>query len=421
VVLGPSSPRNSQARTRDLARATLFTGKVTGSFFERHVMRPRLASSRIRVLLPLAAALSLTSALVMVSAMSPHHATPVERTPRASPANDATDARGATGPWGATALRGAYRIGEPTGPTSTIAVVEAFGYPHAEADMNHYRKRFGLPACTTSSGCFRKLNQSGEQGHYPKPDAGWGEETAIDLDMVSAACPTCRIILVQASDTGRGLDLAQQTAVAAGATVVSNSWGSVEHDGARRKASFFLHPGVTTVASTGDSKYGPAHFPASVPGVVAVGGTVLSRSSATSRGWSEKAWSSASSGCSHFFAKPAWQTDSGCHAHRTVADVSAVASDLRAYDTSLPRHRRGWQVEDGTSASAPFVAGMIAAAGGGGLRPAQLYADPGAFNDVVGGSNGSCRPRYLCTGVTGYDGPTGLGSPRSPQAFAPPA
>jgi subtilase family serine protease len=366
-------------------------------------MALRPASSRLKSLLRLAWVAALAATLVAVAP---------------SPSANAHSG-GSSGHWGATALRSAYRIGVPTTRTSTIAVVDAFGYPHAEADMNHYRRHYGLPACTKASGCFRKLNQRGDQGSYPKPDSGWAEETAMDLQMVSAACPTCRLILVEASNTGRGLDRAQRTAVRAGATVVSNSWGSVEHDGARRNAAFFRHPGVTTVASTGDSKYGPAHFPATVPGVVAVGGTVLSRSGDSARGWSEKAWAHASSGCSRYFAKPSWQSDSGCHGHRTVADVSAVASALRIYDTSLPRRRRGWSVEDGTSAAAPFVAGMIAAAGGGGLTTKQLYAEPDAFNDVVGGSNGSCRPSYLCTAVRGYDGPTGLGSPTSPEAFAP--
>jgi hypothetical protein len=322
--------------------------------------------------------------------------------------------------WGAPALRDAYDIGEPAGPTGTIAVIGAFDYPHAEADMNHYRAQYGLPACTSTSGCFTRLNQKGEAGHYPQRDSDWGVEAALDLQMVSAACPTCHIVLVEANRPSDGaLFKAEQTAVDAGATVTTHSFGRIELTGAEGDAQHFDHPGVTAVASTGDAGYGPAQFPASSPDVVAVGGTVLSRSATDPRGWSEKAWADGSSGCSAYFAKVAGQTDTGCHG-RTTADVSAVARGLAIYDTSLPKRYRGWLTVDGTSASAPLVAGMIASVDGGGLRPSGLYAASAGFSDVVGGSNGFCRGSYLCTGVVGYDAPTGLGSPSSPYAFRPP-
>jgi hypothetical protein len=327
--------------------------------------------------------------------------------------------RGASKPtgWGATALRSAYAMGSVPPGTSTIGVIDAFGYPHAEADMNHYRAQYGLPACTTANGCFRKLNQAGEAGNYPTPDQSWGMETALDLQMVSAACPTCHIVLVEAKNPGdAAFALAEQTAVDAGATVTSHSYGRIELTGDDSRTSYD-HAGVTAVASTGDEGYSPASFPATSPGIVAVGGTVLSHPNGDPQGWAEKVWSGASSGCSAFFAKPSGQPGTACPG-RSVADVSAVASGLAIYDTSVPKGYRGWAEVDGTSASAPLIAGMIASVGAGGLRPPDLYAKgPAAFHDVVSGSNGFCRHNYLCTGVRGYDGPTGLGSPVSPASL----
>jgi hypothetical protein len=324
--------------------------------------------------------------------------------------------------WGAPALRQAYGLGADPAP-STVAVVVAFNYPHAEADLNHYRAQFGLPACTSASGCFTKLNQKGESGSYPPRDFGWGVEASLDLQMISTACPSCHIVLVEANQpSDRAFGHAEQTAVDAGATVTNHSFGRIELTGTDTQASLYDHPGVTSVASTGDFGYGPASFPASSPSVVAVGGTTLARSATAPRGWTEKAWRFAGSGCSAYFDKVAGQTDPACHM-RTDSDVSAVAKGLAIYNTSLPRSFRGWLEVDGTSASSPLVSGMIGSVGSGGLRPADLYAGPAdAFHDVTTGANGFCQGSYMCTGVPGYDGPTGLGTPKGVDSFAlPPA
>ncbi len=299
-------------------------------------------------------------------------------------------------------------------------MVVAYDYPHAEADLNHYRAQYGLPACTSASGCFTKLNQKGETSHYPQQDYGWGVEASLDLQMISAACSTCHIVLVEANQpTDKALFKAEQAAVDAGATVTNHSFGRIELTGAEDDALAFDHPGVTAVASTGDFGYGPASFPASAAHVIAVGGTVLSRSADDPRGWTEKAWRFAGSGCSAYFDKPAGQPDDACHG-RTVADVSAAAKGLAIYNTSLPRRYRGWLKVDGTSASSPLIAGMLASVGfTGSFQPSSLYAlQASDFNDVVGGSNGFCQGSYLCTGVEGYDGPTGIGSPKGPLAFS---
>lgn len=318
--------------------------------------------------------------------------------------------------WGAPALRDAYDVPDTTS-TETVAVVLWFDYPNAEKDMNHYRSQFGLPPCTSASGCFRKINQKGEQGNYPSPDFDASVEMALDLEMISAACPTCHIVLAEANQpTDRSLAKAEAAAVGAGATVTNHSFGRIELTGTDTADVPYSRPGVTAVAATGDFGYGPASFPASSPNVVGVGGTTLARSATDPRGWTERVWRFGGSGCSAYFAKPVWQTDAACH-NRTDSDLAAVARGLAIYDTFLPKRFRGWLQVDGTSASSPFVAGLIGNAGRGGLKPGDLYGQPGSFNDVVAGSNGFCQGSYLCTGVAGYDGPTGWGSPKGTTPF----
>ena len=339
-------------------------------------------------------------------------------------------------------LRSAYAL--PSGSQGsglTVAIVDAFDLPAAEADLAVYRSQFGLPTCTTANGCFRKVDQNGGN-RYPVADTGWGEEIALDIDMVSAICPNCKILLVEATTNSNGnLGAAVNTAVALGAVAVSNSYSSPENSWASYyDTQYYNHPGVAITAATGDCGYNctghlPSNayvgvgYPAASPYVVAVGGTALTHA-ANSRGWTESAWGSTSeeagagSGCSQYESKPAWQVDSGC-AGRTQSDVSAVADapGVAMYDPDYG----GWIPMGGTSAASPIIASVYALAGGpaAGAYPASyLYADTGDLNDVVGGNNlvtnQTCPTTYLCNGVAGYDGPTGLGTPNGVRAFTAP-
>ncbi|HEX3511206.1 MAG TPA: IPT/TIG domain-containing protein [Solirubrobacteraceae bacterium] len=328
-------------------------------------------------------------------------------------------------------LRAAYQIPTSGGSGLVVAVVDAFGYPAAESDLAKYRSRYGLPACTKASGCFKKVNQSGEEGKYPAAEAGWEEESALDLDMVSAACPSCKIMLVEAStelpaDTGASVN----TAATLGAAVISNSYGYPEEyepwcgkTGCTAYTSDYVHSGVEVVASAGDSGYDNVYdgltspnFPAAVPNVIAVGGTSLKKAK-NARGWSETVWGEATrsigtgSGCSLFQSKPSWQKDPGC-SKRTGNDIAAVAacnSPVSVYAASLG----GWENLCGTSASSPLVAGILAhlSESERSLGVEAFYKDPAALFDVTSGTNGACTTEYLCTGEVGYDGPTGLGTP----------
>jgi subtilase family serine protease len=332
----------------------------------------------------------------------------------------ATDAALPAG-FGPADLQDAYKL--PVGGAGqTIAVVDAYDDPTAEDDLATYRATYGLPPCTTAGGCFRKLNQAGKPGPYPQVDGGWAVETSLDLDMVSASCPLCHVLLVEGnSSLVSDLAASVDTAVKQGGDVVSNSYGLAEFNGMQTYAKHYKHNGHVIVASSGDAGFTAAQFPAVTPGVLAVGGTSLVRAD-NGRGWSESAWSGAGSGCSAYVKKPAYQTDDHC-LMRTIADVSAVAdpnTGLAVYDTTpnpfgIPP---GWLIVGGTSASAPFIAGVIGLAGNAATYEAGYsYAHTSALFDPVGGSNGFCGGDYLCTGTAGYDGPTGAGSPDGVGAF----
>jgi subtilase family serine protease len=274
---------------------------------------------------------------------------------------------------------------------------------------------------SSSTPCFAKSNQTGGTS-YPRSNGGWAEEESLDIDMVSAICPHCNILLMEASSASTtNLGTAVNEAVTLGAHYVSNSYGSGESSSETSyQSSYYNHPGVVLTASSGDSGYG-VEFPAASRDVVAVGGTSLTKAGNT-RGWSETAWSGAGSGCSAYIGKPSWQTDTGC-SRRTVADVSSDAdpnTGVAVYDSTSYQGYVGWLEFGGTSVSAPTIASVFALAGNASAfsYPASsLYAHTGSLYDVTSGSNGSCGGSYLCTSQAGYDGPTGLGTPDDIGAF----
>jgi subtilase family serine protease len=318
--------------------------------------------------------------------------------------------------YGPADLHSAYGVTTPGSPSTIMAIVDAYGYTNAEADLGVYRSTYGLPACTSANGCFAKYNERGQTGSYPQQNTGWAEETALDLDMASAMCPNCRIILVEANSASyNDLAAAENMAAALGAHVISNSYGGGEL-GSQGVESAYNHPGVAITASTGDSGYGVA-FPATSPHVTAVGGTSLSRAS-NSRGWTETAWTGGGSGCSSVYAKPSWQQDPLC-TMRMEADVSAVADPNTGVAVYAPENSRvsAWMVFGGTSVAAPLVGGLYANNGGTVSYGSNPYANAPALNDVTSGSNGNCGGTYFCTAGVGYDGPTGLGTPRGVTAF----
>ena len=311
-------------------------------------------------------------------------------------------------------LRAAYGLqqiqpGELSG--GTIGIVDAFNDPNAYSDMTVYRETYGLPPCKEATECFVKVNQKGERSNFPANEAHWSEEISLDLDMASAICPSCRIVLAEATtNTFENLVTAEKAAEFEGAVVISDSWGSEEFAGETSWDKYFNHPPVPTVVAAGDIG-NQATYPATSRYTVAVGGTTLEKDSSVPRGWSEEVWGGSGGGCSAYESKPSWQSDPGC-ANRTDNDVSAVAATSTPVSVYDSFEREGWTLFGGTSVATPIVA-SLEALGGEEMRAAaakEFYAHPGALFDVTVGSNGSCGGSYLCTAKPGYDGPTGNGT-----------
>lgn len=335
-----------------------------------------------------------------------------------APVSAAASGSSASG-YGPADLRSAYSLPSTTrGAGQTVAIVAAYDHPDAESDLAHYRTFYGLPSCTSASGCFRKVNQRGGSAP-PRADAGWAQEISLDLDVVSAVCPRCHLLLVEADSSSLAdLGAAVNRAAAMGAKVISNSYGAPESPAVSRFNAAFNHPGHVLTAASGDSGFGLS-FPASSQYVTAVGGTRLTRTS-SGRGWNESVWRGSGSGCSRVFPKPSWQTDQGC-SMRMVADVSAVADPATGVATYHTFGVRGgpWFKAGGTSLSTPIIAGLYALAGNpGSVRYGSFpYGHAGSLHDVTIGANGSCGGSYLCTAMRGYDGPSGLGTPNGSGAF----
>jgi Subtilase family len=337
------------------------------------------------------------------------------RTTAAGQPLSARPARAAALPdgYGPVQLRSAYELARAAaarGSGQTVALVDAYDDPDAAADLATYRAEYGLPACTVASHCFRKVNQEGQPGPLPAPNVDWSEEISLDLDMVSAVCPKCHIILAEANDN-QDYDLAATVATAArlGATQISNSYAEPEYAGETRLEPFYDHRGVEITASAGDDGY-QVNYPAASQYVTSVGGTTLWPAS-NNRGWTETVWSGSGSGCSSQIPKPSWQHDA-C-THRTDNDVAAVANPVTPvalYDTY---GESGWLEAGGTSVASPIVAAVYALIGTAGKDPggSWWYAHRDDVFPVTSGRDGVCQPAYLCTAGKGYSGPAGVGTP----------
>ncbi len=271
-----------------------------------------------------------------------------------TPVSPFANPTGGSAPYGPSNFHSAYSLPTTASGTPTVAIVDAYNDPNAASDLATYRSHYGLPACTTGSGCLKIENQTGGSS-LPASDSGWGLEISLDLDMVSAICENCHILLVEATTPSfANLGTAVNTAVASGAVAVSNSYGG--SGGSSYCSTYYQHTDVAITVSTGDS--GPGiEYPAACEYVTAVGGTTLQSSG------SETDWVDAGGGCSSV-AKPSWQVTSvtSC-SKRALADVSADAdpnTGANVYDTY---GYSGWIQVGGTSESSPIIAGVYALAG----------------------------------------------------------
>jgi len=318
--------------------------------------------------------------------------------------------------YGPTDLQTAYSLPSSTkGTGQTVGIVDAYDNPNAETNLGTYRSNFALSACTTANGCFKKVDQNGGT-NYPTGNHNWGAEISLDLDMTSAICPNCHIVLVEAnSNSFSDLATAEDQAVTQGAGQVSNSYGGGEFS---KSNKHYNHKHVVITASSGDSGYG-AQQPCSWSSVVCVGGTALTKVSPRT----ETGWAGAGSGCSALVVKPLFQHDSGC-TMRSESDVSAVAAPqtgVAVYDTY---GYGGWTVFGGTSVASPIIASVFALAGNHSTQHAAKgiwgHGGSSSLNDITTGNpNGTCPPayKYICQPGVGYDGVTGWGTPNGVGAF----
>jgi subtilase family serine protease len=317
-----------------------------------------------------------------------------------------------------TQLKAAYGLNGTSGAGRTVAIVDAYGYPNLERDLTIYRNFYGMPSCTTANGCLKIVDQNGGSS-LPRTDVGWSQEQALDVDAVSATCPDCKILVVQAKTASfANLGAAVNTAArSAGVVAISNSYGGGDAPDTTY-GTYYNHPGIAVTASTGDNGYQGGSYPASSSYVTAVGGTSLKMSGTTRV--SETVWSGAGSGCSTYNTAIAAAStfSTGC-AKRAMADVSAAADPntggLSVYAPTTTKSS-SWSQYGGTSESSPIIASVYALAGGG-YSNATPYAHPGSLNDITSGSNGSCPTTQWCNARSGWDGPTGLGTPNGTGAF----
>ncbi len=323
-------------------------------------------------------------------------------------------------------LHSVYSLPASAPSEQTIAIVDAYNDPAAEADLQAYSEEFGLPLCTEANGCFKQVSQkSGAPRPFPETTAelealwespveeekeeaeeiaGWGTEISLDIETAHATCQSCHILLVEADDpANENLIAAESRAEALGASVISNSWGTAEGfiEPASDQHAPFYDPGTVITASAGDDGFrnwaapragerNVTQYPASSPHVVSVGGTRLATLGPGGSWRGETVWNGSGAGgggCSVVFTAPAWQQQAadwsaiGCATKRAVADVSADAdpySGVAVYDTDAPRglceteyEEEGalhavasWCTYGGTSLASPIVASTFALAGG---------------------------------------------------------
>jgi subtilase family serine protease len=284
------------------------------------------------------------------------------------------------------------------GSGATVAIVDAYDNPNLAADLAVYRSTYGLSACSGS--CLTKVNQTGGSS-LPSGNTGWGAEEALDVDIASAICPNCNIVVVEADSSSSG-DLLKAVSEARklGATTISNSYAGSEYPGEQDKGSPYDAKRPVTASGGSD---GPG-FPAASAYVTSVGGTTLEKGGG-SRGWTETAWGSAGGGCSEYIKKPAFQKKIAlCDRSRVDNDVAFVAdpsTGVAVYDTY---GYGGWMVFGGTSVGAPAIAAVYALAGNAGSikNAAFVYHHAAALYDIA---------------PAGYDEATGNGSPNGTGAF----
>ena len=309
-------------------------------------------------------------------------------------------------------IKSAY--GFPTSSTAgagkTIAIVDAYDDPTAEGDLGVFSSQYGLPACTTANGCFRKVDQAGGK-RYPRSNSGWALEISLDIQWAHAIAPGAHILLVEAKTNSFTNLLAAEDYAKTHAQYVSNSWGGGEFSGESSYDSHFSQSGVSFFVSAGDAGL-PAEYPSASPNVISVGGTTLHFSGGSFS--SETGWTDGGGGCSSYenatTAQAPFASTRCSNGRRATPDVSLdadPASGVSVYDSTTYSGQKGWWTVGGTSASSPMWAGRAADAGAV-VSSAYVYGSSITYRDITSGNNGApCLTGYdLCTGRGSWTGTT---------------
>jgi subtilase family serine protease len=305
-----------------------------------------------------------------------------------------------------------------TGAGQTIAIVDAYGSPSIQSDLQAFDQQFNLPATN--------LQIVYPSGKPHQTDSGWALETSMDVEWAHSIAPQATIMLVVApSASTTDLLAAIDYATNHGAQVVSNSWGGSEFSSEASYNSHFNHAGVTYLASSGDNGSGVS-WPASSPFMVSVGGTTFNVDSSGNY-LSETGWSGSGGGLSVYESRPAYQdvVSQIVGSKRGNPDISFDAdpnTGVAVYDTTRYQGQAGWWVVGGTSLSAPAWAAMIVLADQNRTTALSstdtlnaLYSMGSGsnyntyFHDIVSGGNGGYNSQ------AGYDLVTGWGSPVADQ------
>ena len=334
------------------------------------------------------------------------------------------------------------------GAGQTIYIVNAKHNPNVVAELAAFNAKFGLPTCTSrtlaanaslplaaasKTACELVVAYSTTAGAItstaPAYDSGWATEIALDVQWAHATAPLARLVLIEAPDASvASLSKAVALANKMGSGVVSMSFGATEGSWTTSYDSAFSGSGMSYLAATGDNG-AAVSWPSVSTKVVAVGGTTLTYSGSGAR--SETTWTGTGGGTSAYVALPSYQSGTiGGYARRAVADVAFNADPSSGqYVATIAQGSTTvrWVSAGGTSLATPQWAGLLAVANAMrvaasktvlGQPHAALYQQIGAvptqyaaaFKDVASGSNGSCS---TCTAKTGYDTPTGWGTPNA--------
>jgi subtilase family serine protease len=387
------------------------------------------------------AGLALLGALPMAQAAT---AAPITSTRRACPistrpeyvqcfAKYLTDANGVplnglVSGYGPDQFHTAYNVPTTVSGNHTIAIVDAFSNPNVVADLATYNAQFGLPPFPTcvdldDTSCLLIVNQNAKKSPLPIGDTGWGLEIALDVQTAHQMCQNCRIILVETvNNSFKSIARGVEAAAHLGADAISNSYGDFGLDCHNQPA--YDHPNIAVTVSSGDSGFGVS-CPSNMSTVVSVGGTNL-QINANNTWKSETLWGGTGSACSGAVPAQPWQQATsnwaaiGCSDGRGATDVSADADPSTGAAVYDSYGFSGWIQVGGTSLSSPLIAGIYALAGNASdwAYPAQsVYDSPASLHDITVGLNGSCSQTLQCHAGTGYDLPTGIGTPNGLTGF----